>query len=408
MPSSVFEERHFYNRSYITVNTTPNDYSPFPYTNYSAIPKFNSRLDDYASRFSTSKVSPTPLSDDGYGSSSASSTFASFHPRRERSGDDWESKRSASRASGNDTPAPRVDWQNIEIISKSEKTGEKPVEILKPSEGVKSIADKFNNKSKSPSVKFVTEFDGSNKPKVQGNSEDIDGEKLKNVKMTIAEIEERDRVEKEKARAAMMPEIMIHPATPLPEDKLRATDGIIRLQSGTNQHDSQKGMTSFGTPRRETTKVSSKDPFDSEHPDQSEIPLQSGTNKFASQAGMTGFGTLRRERTKVLDPKHPDFDPEHPDQSEIRLQSGTNKFASQKGMTGFGQPRWEVLDAQIANSEDPKSDGMVRLQSGSNRYASQAGMVGFGTMRDVHAIEPQDLLGLLVNLVNLGFTEHKV
>ena len=53
-------------------------------------------------------------------------------------------------------------------------------------------------------------------------------------------------------------------------------------------------------------------------------------------------------------------------------------------MTGFGQPRWEVLDRQIATSDDPKSDGMVRLQSGSNRYASQAGMTGFGTMRDVH------------------------
>ena len=45
---------------------------------------------------------------------------------------------------------------------------------------------------------------------------------------------------------------------------------------------------------------------------------------------MTSFGTLRRERTKVLDPSDPNFDPEHPDQSEIRLQSGTNKFASQK------------------------------------------------------------------------------
>ena len=43
-------------------------------------------------------------------------------------------------------------------------------------------------------------------------------------------------------------------------------------------------MTSFGTPRRETTKISDKNGcFDPEHPDQSEIPLQSGTNKFASQ-----------------------------------------------------------------------------------------------------------------------------
>ncbi|VDN36379.1 unnamed protein product [Gongylonema pulchrum] len=32
-------------------------------------------------------------------------------------------------------------------------------------------------------------------------------------------------------------------------EQLRATDSIIRLQSGTNKCDSQKGMTGFGTPR---------------------------------------------------------------------------------------------------------------------------------------------------------------
>ncbi|MFH4976060.1 hypothetical protein AB6A40_002769 [Gnathostoma spinigerum] len=32
-------------------------------------------------------------------------------------------------------------------------------------------------------------------------------------------------------------------------EQLRATDSIVRLQSGTNQFDSQKGMTGFGTPR---------------------------------------------------------------------------------------------------------------------------------------------------------------
>jgi hypothetical protein len=41
----------------------------------------------------------------------------------------------------------------------------------------------------------------------------------------------------------------------LPEEKIRASDGIVRLQSGTNKYDSQKGMTGFGTARRETTKM---------------------------------------------------------------------------------------------------------------------------------------------------------
>ncbi len=34
---------------------------------------------------------------------------------------------------------------------------------------------------------------------------------------------------------------------PVSEDKERATDGIVRLQSGTNRFDSQRGMTGFGT-----------------------------------------------------------------------------------------------------------------------------------------------------------------
>ena len=45
---------------------------------------------------------------------------------------------------------------------------------------------------------------------------------------------------------------------------------------------------------------------------------------------MMSFGTNRRETTKMIDTKHPEYDHEKPDQAEIPLQSGTNKFASQK------------------------------------------------------------------------------
>ncbi|CAD6194722.1 unnamed protein product [Caenorhabditis auriculariae] len=170
----------------------------------------------------------------------------------------------------------------------------------------------------------------------------------------------------------------------LPEEKIRLSEGIVRLQSGTNKYDSQKGMTGFGTGRRETTKmVDSKHPeYDHEKPDQSEIPLQSGTNKFASQKGMMGFGTARRETTKMVDTTHPEYSHESSiDQTTIPSQMGSNKYASQKGMTGFGQPRWEVLDPSIS-WQNRKSQGMVRLQSGTNRFASQAGMIGFGTVRN--------------------------
>ncbi|ETN69697.1 calponin family repeat-containing domain protein [Necator americanus] len=170
----------------------------------------------------------------------------------------------------------------------------------------------------------------------------------------------------------------------LPEEKIRLSDGIVRLQAGTNKYDSQKGMTLFGTNRRETTKMlDTKHPdYDHERPDQSEIPLQSGTNKFASQKGMTGFGTSRRETTKMVDSNHPEYDHEASiDQTTIPSQMGSNKYASQKGMTGFGQPRWEVLDPSIS-WQNRKSQGMVRLQSGTNRFASQQGMTGFGTCRN--------------------------
>jgi len=170
------------------------------------------------------------------------------------------------------------------------------------------------------------------------------------------------------------------------EEKILLCEGIVRLQSGTNKFASQKGMTGFGTNRRETTKM-----VDTKHPeynheinlDQSIIRLQAGTNKYDSQKGMTGFGTNRRELTKMLDSKHPEQSVEHPDQSTIRYQMGSNQYASKKGMTEFGQGRWEVLQVPGLNKMLQISQGLVRYQMGSNLYASQKGMVGFGTGRDV-------------------------
>uniref|UniRef100_A0A183BUZ1 Calponin-homology (CH) domain-containing protein n=1 Tax=Globodera pallida TaxID=36090 RepID=A0A183BUZ1_GLOPA len=159
---------------------------------------------------------------------------------------------------------------------------------------------------------------------------------------------------------------------PLPEEKIRASDGIVRLQAGTNKFDSQKGMTLFGTGRRETTRM-----LDSKHPDYSherdidntEIPLQMGTNKFASQKGMTGFGTNRRETTKMLDTSHP-------------------------GKTGFGTPRNTQTRVEFADYDSNRRrwcvlsplgmpDTEVRLQSGTNKFDSQKLMTNFGTPRDV-------------------------
>uniref|UniRef100_A0A914MCN9 Uncharacterized protein n=1 Tax=Meloidogyne incognita TaxID=6306 RepID=A0A914MCN9_MELIC len=84
--------------------------------------------------------------------------------------------------------------------------------------------------------------------------------------------------------------------------QLRATEGICPLQNGTNQFDSQKGKTSFGTPRNTQKRV--------------EFYEGNGTQQHRWACSITGL----------------------PDR-EIRLQSGSNKFESQKLMTGFGTPR---------------------------------------------------------------------
>lgn len=87
--------------------------------------------------------------------------------------------------------------------------------------------------------------------------------------------------------------------------QLRQTDGIVPLQSGTNQFDSQKGKTGFGMPRNTALNVQFADKgkkwtIDQLRATDSIIRLQSGTNRCDSQRGMTGFGTPRDVRGKHL------------------------------------------------------------------------------------------------------------
>ncbi|TKR96761.1 hypothetical protein L596_010736 [Steinernema carpocapsae] len=82
--------------------------------------------------------------------------------------------------------------------------------------------------------------------------------------------------------------------------QLRQTDGIVPLQSGTNQYDSQKGKTGFGMPRNTSTNVQFSDhgkrwTIEDLKASDSIVRLQSGTNKYESQKGMTGFGMPRDE-----------------------------------------------------------------------------------------------------------------
>ena len=94
------------------------------------------------------------------------------------------------------------------------------------------------------------------------------------------------------------------------------------------------------------------------------IGLQMGTNKVASQAGMS-FGRSRH----IADIKCDDVSKEG--QSVIGLQMGTNQVASQKGMS-FGNTR-HIADIRCDDASREGSNA-VSLQMGTNQGASQAGM----------------------------------
>lgn len=172
-----------------------------------------------------------------------------------------------------------------------------------------------------------------------------------------------------------------------PKEKLMMSEGIIRVQSGSNKYDSQKGMTGMGTPRDvlDHSKCTNLKPIEDEAKVakmKETCSQQMGTNKYASQKGMTGIGTPRDVLNHLKTQGNFQEMPEEKAKATegiIRLQSGTNKLASQRGMTGFGMPR-SVLGRYNPN-QDPNSQGFIHLQMGTNRFASQAGMTGMGMPR---------------------------
>jgi hypothetical protein len=151
------------------------------------------------------------------------------------------------------------------------------------------------------------------------------------------------------------------------QEQLRAGQGIIGLQAGTNKCASQSGM-SFGAVRH----IADIRADDASREGQSVIGLQAGSNKGASQSGMS-FGSVRH----ISDIKVEDASREG--QSVISLQAGSNKGASQTGMS-FGAVR-HISDIKV---EDASREGqsVIGLQAGSNKGASQSGM-SFGAVRHI-------------------------
>lgn len=165
--------------------------------------------------------------------------------------------------------------------------------------------------------------------------------------------------------------------TELPEEKVRATDGIVRLQSGTNKLASQQGMTGFGMPRLLfNAKVNPEQHRNS----QGFIHLQMGTNRFADQSKQkVDLGKSRGQVTHFTDDARPPIP--HDETTLSRQTSGWKEGASQAGTRGFGPFR---LQTNVeAPHQDRKSQGLIPYQMGINWAESLAGKTGFGTPRQV-------------------------
>jgi len=179
------------------------------------------------------------------------------------------------------------------------------------------------------------------------------------------------------------------------DEQLKAGQGIIGLQAGSNKGASQKG---FGAGVRHIADIKVEE---MSKEGQGVIGLQAGSNKGASQSGMS-LGSTRHISDIKVDAMSAEG------QGVIGLQAGSNKGASQKGMA-LGSVR-HVSDIKV-DSMSNEGQGVIGLQAGSNKGASQQGM-SFGSVRHVgdigvdgHSQEGQGIIGLQMGS-NQGATQQ--
>lgn len=183
-------------------------------------------------------------------------------------------------------------------------------------------------------------------------------------------------------------------------EQLHGGATMLNLQTGTNQWDSQKGMTGFGMPRLQLAITKDQGYIVPDQIGNGILRGQYGSNQYASQKGMTKIGTGRTQVQPIAYKE--DMKPGHDKKSETIVigQAGSNKFASQAGevvLFGKRNTKMFIIGRMI---KDRRTDLFIPYQSGSNLYASQSGMMdppGVGAFRN----NTQTIEGL-------GFTEDEL
>ncbi|KAL8618522.1 hypothetical protein ACOMHN_000667 [Nucella lapillus] len=175
------------------------------------------------------------------------------------------------------------------------------------------------------------------------------------------------------------------------QEQLRAGQGIIGLQAGTNKLASQSGM-SMGAVRH----ISDIRVDDMSKEGQGIVGLQAGSNKGASQAGMS-MGSVRH----IADIRADDASRES--SGIIGLQAGSNKGATQAGMS-MGAVR-HIADIR-ADDASREGAGVIGLQAGSNKGASQAGM-SMGAQRHIADIKVDDMSQDSQSSINLQYGSNQ-
>ncbi len=175
------------------------------------------------------------------------------------------------------------------------------------------------------------------------------------------------------------------------EEQLRAGQGLINRQCGTNEFCSQKGMRGMGAVRLgadircDITSAESK----------SMINRQMGTNEFASQKQYVIGG--RRHGADYRQDKEMTAD----GMGILSSQTGWNQGASQKGMRQMGGIR---LGADMRMDAEMQNCDIISPQMGSFKGANQSGM-RIGSVRHGGDLKTEQMVDMSTMPMHICYPE---